>query len=231
MPWSRADAHARPAWVKLATSLSTRTGCISTALAWHFQLADTAHWPRHMEVKVGTREAEPIYLPGLARVTGSYEILQQCLTGEKSWVLLLDKRINKIKSFSYHQWKIACHFNSTLKCEAGASSSFHLSCNAIIPAPNRDGAAVLGCSPVVQADRHPRVGIPHYTWASTPELPASARWKKSGTYFPPFICIIAKGVKSIWRAEDHSEGSSVDRIQRAQYALVLRWAREKRTLY
>lgn len=142
-----------PAWAKLATPLSTRTGCISKAVAWHFQLADTAHWPRHVEAKVGTREAEPIYLPGLARVTGSYEILQQSLTEEKPLALLLDERINKIKRLSNHQWKIACHFNSTLKHEAGASCSFHLSCNAVTPALSGDGASVLGCSPVVQLDR------------------------------------------------------------------------------
>lgn len=70
---------------------------------------------------------------------GKYEILQQCLTEEKALVLLLDERINKIKRLSNHQWKIACHFDSTLKHEARASSSFHLSCNAIIPALNGDG--------------------------------------------------------------------------------------------
>lgn len=69
----------------------------------------------------------------------SCEILRQCLTEEKTPVLFLDKRINKIKRLPNHQWKIGCHFDSTLKHEAGASSSFHLSCNAIILAPNGDG--------------------------------------------------------------------------------------------
>lgn len=99
-----------------------------------------------MEAKAGTREEELMYLPGLpkGRVstnkgTGNREILQQRLTEEKTPVLFLDERINKIKRLSNHHWKIACHFNSTVKHEAGTSSSFHLSCNAIILALNGDG--------------------------------------------------------------------------------------------
>ena len=86
-----------------------------------------------------------MYLPGLPKgsvgpnkATGSCEILQQCLTEEKTLVLFLDERINKIQRLSNHQWKIACHFDSTLKHEARASSSFHLSRNAIILALNGD---------------------------------------------------------------------------------------------
>lgn len=94
----------------------------------------------------GTREVELMHLPGLPKGsvgsnkdTASCEILQQRLTEGKTPVLFLDKRINKIKRLSKHQWKIACHFDSTLEHEAGASSSFHSSCNAIILALNGDG--------------------------------------------------------------------------------------------
>lgn len=179
------------------------------------------------------RQAEPIYLPGFPEVTGNYEILQQCLTEEKTLVLLLDKRINKIKSLSNHQWKIACHFNSTLRHEARASWSFHVSCNAIIPALNRDGccsARLLSHCAAWQtpACRHFPLCAP--TWVSSPKLPASACQKKSGTYFSPFIWITAKGIKSILGAEDHSEGSSVDRIRRAQYMHLCRGKQDRKEL-
>lgn len=155
--------------------------------------------------------------------------LQQCLTEEKTRVLFLDERINKIKRLSNHQWKIACHFNSTVKHEAGTSSSFHLSCNAIILAVNGDGCHSVQLLSYCVAWQTPMCRhFPLYaaTWVSSLSCQLQTI-KRTGNYFSCFICIIVEGVKSILGAEDHSAGPLVDRIQRAQYALMCRWARQK----
>lgn len=148
-----------PAWVNLSfhkNRLHLQSGGLTFSACWHCSL------PRHVEVKVGMREAKPISLPGLPKATGNYEILQQCLTEKKTLVLLLDKRINKIKRLSNHQWKIACHFNSTLKHEARQAHPCTWAAMPLSQLWAGVGAAVLSCSSIVQLDRHRCAGISHY---------------------------------------------------------------------
>lgn len=179
--------------IQLAASLPTRAGCISYSMGWHFWLSRAAHWPR------------PTYFTFLLwgtvqpnKATWSHGILQQCLTAEKTPFVFLDKRINKIKRLSNHKWKINCHIDSTLKQEAGANSSFSLSCNAIILAQNGSGCCVLSSHSAVQcmAFRIKVCALSKQSWVS-----GFSPLKEMGRLFSYFICITAKGIKWVVRAE------------------------------
>lgn len=237
MLWSVVDVHVCPS---LPHNKSRQLAPFPQELA-----ASPKAWPDIFSMLTlltspGTRQRRLMYLPcllwgsvGPYKATGSHDILQQCLTEEKTPFVFLDKRINKIKRLSNHQWKITCHFDSTRKHEARANSSFHLSCNASIPALNGNGCHHTRGCPIVWHDGRTdgrlvlAFPIKHWDLSKQSWAASFSLLQEIGKLFSHFICIIAGAAKSVVWAEDHSTGPPVDRIQRAQCALACRWARQK----